>query len=55
MGTMHYQVQLLKGMCEQDGTPTEKVANWYRDLAHGGIGLIISGYTFVRPEGKQLS
>jgi 2,4-dienoyl-CoA reductase-like NADH-dependent reductase (Old Yellow Enzyme family) len=43
-----------EGMCEQDGKPTEKVVNWYRDLANGGVGLIITGYAFVRPEGKQL-
>jgi 2,4-dienoyl-CoA reductase-like NADH-dependent reductase (Old Yellow Enzyme family) len=41
-----------EGMCEQDGRPTEKLINCYRDLAQGGIGLIISGYTFVRPDGK---
>jgi len=43
-----------EGMCEQDGRPTEKTINLYRDLAQGGVGLIISGYTFVRPEGKGL-
>ena len=43
-----------EGMCEQDGRPTEKVVNWYRELAKGGIGLIITGYAFIRPEGKQL-
>lgn len=43
-----------EGMCEQDGRPTEKLSNCYRDLAQGGIGLIISGYTFVRPNGKGL-
>jgi len=43
-----------EGMCEQDGRPTEKVVNWYRDLAQGGVGLIVTGYTFVRPEGKGL-
>jgi 2,4-dienoyl-CoA reductase-like NADH-dependent reductase (Old Yellow Enzyme family) len=42
-----------EGMCEQDGRPTEKLINCYRDLARGGVGLIISGYTFVKPEGKQ--
>lgn len=42
-----------EGMCDQDGRPTEKLINCYRDLAQGGIGLIVSGYTFVRPEGKQ--
>lgn len=43
-----------EGMCEQDGKPTGKVVNWYRDLAQGGVGLIITGYAFVRPEGKRL-
>jgi 2,4-dienoyl-CoA reductase-like NADH-dependent reductase (Old Yellow Enzyme family) len=43
-----------EGMCEQDGRPTEKLITCYHDLARGGIGLIISGYAFVKPEGKQL-
>jgi len=30
-----------EGMCEQDGKPTEKVVNWYRDLAQGGIYCVI--------------
>lgn len=43
-----------EGMCDHEGRPTEKLTGYYRDLALGGIGLIISGYTFVRPEGRQL-
>lgn len=43
-----------EGMCEADGRPTRKLAEYYRELACGGVGLIISGYTFVRPDGKQL-
>jgi 2,4-dienoyl-CoA reductase-like NADH-dependent reductase (Old Yellow Enzyme family) len=43
-----------EGMCAQDGRPTEKLVNCYLNLAQGGIGLIITGYTFVRPEGKGL-
>ena len=43
-----------EGMCEQDGRLTEKVVNWYRELSKGGVGLIITGYSFVRPEGKGL-
>ena len=43
-----------EGMCEPDGRPTEKLRRCYLDLARGGIGLIITGYAFVRPEGKQL-
>lgn len=43
-----------EGMCETDGRPTLKLASCYRDLAAGGVGLIITGYAFVRPDGKQL-
>ena len=55
--TMHNRVvrsATWEGMCEQDGRPTEKLANCYRDLAQGGVGLIITGLTFVRQEGKAL-
>ena len=41
-----------EGMCEQDGRPTEKLINCYSNLAEGGVGLIVSSFTFVRPEGK---
>jgi len=43
-----------EGMCNPDGSPTERLSKCYRNLARGGVGLIISGYTFVRPDGKQL-
>ncbi len=42
-----------EGMCAPDGRPTEKLTSWYKDLAQGGVGLIISGYAFIRLEGKQ--
>ncbi|MCP3898280.1 MAG: NADH:flavin oxidoreductase [Desulfobacteraceae bacterium] len=43
-----------EGMCDPDGRPGAKLIEYYKTLAKGGIGLIISGYTFIRPEGKQL-
>jgi 2,4-dienoyl-CoA reductase-like NADH-dependent reductase (Old Yellow Enzyme family) len=43
-----------EGMCQDDGRPTAKLTDFYRTLAKGGVGLIITGYTFVRPDGKQL-
>ncbi len=43
-----------EGMCQEDGRPTQKLAAYYKKLARGGVGLIISGYTYVRPDGKQL-
>jgi 2,4-dienoyl-CoA reductase-like NADH-dependent reductase (Old Yellow Enzyme family) len=30
------------------------LVNCYRDLAQGGVGLIVSSFTFVRPDGKAL-
>ena len=43
-----------EGMCEENGRPTARLAVYYANLAKGGAGLIITGYTFVRPDGKQL-
>jgi len=43
-----------EGMCAPDGRPTPKLTACYRELARGGVGLIISGYTFVRADGRQL-
>lgn len=43
-----------EGMCEPDGRPTARLADCYRELARGGVGLIITGYAYVRPDGKQL-
>ena len=43
-----------EGMCREDGRPTEKLAAYYGTMARGGVGLIITGYAFVRPDGKQL-
>ncbi len=43
-----------EGMCEGDGRPTARLADLYRELAEGGVGLIITGYAYVSPEGKQM-
>lgn len=43
-----------EGMCDPLGKPTEKLEKCYADLAHGGIGLIISGYAFIRQDGRQM-
>lgn len=42
-----------EGMCGADGRPTEKLRQCMQALARGGVGLIVSGYTYVSPEGKQ--
>jgi len=43
-----------EGMCNADGKPGQKLIDFYRELARGKVGLIITGYAFVSPEGKQL-
>lgn len=43
-----------EGMAEEDGKVTEALADVTADLARGGVGLIISGYAYVRPEGLGL-
>jgi 2,4-dienoyl-CoA reductase-like NADH-dependent reductase (Old Yellow Enzyme family) len=43
-----------EGMCDPDGNPGPKLIAFYRELARGKVGLIMTGYTFVSPEGKQL-
>ncbi len=42
-----------EGMCDEHGRPKPKLAECYRQLARGNVGLIITGYTFVRLDGKQ--
>ena len=43
-----------EGMASPDGRPTPIMADFYRELAAGGVGLIISGFAFVQPDGKAL-
>ena len=59
IGTVKLENRMIRsatweGMCEQSGRPTQKLTDYYCNLVKGGIGLIISGYTYVRPDGKQL-
>jgi 2,4-dienoyl-CoA reductase-like NADH-dependent reductase (Old Yellow Enzyme family) len=42
-----------EGMCDQAGRPPKKLADYYHRLSLGGVGLIITGYAYVSPEGKQ--
>jgi 2,4-dienoyl-CoA reductase-like NADH-dependent reductase (Old Yellow Enzyme family) len=43
-----------EGMCDPGGRPTEKLVDYYKTLAGGGVGLIVTGFAFVSPEGKQM-
>lgn len=43
-----------EGMALEDGTPTVETVNFTADLAEGGVGLIITGYSFITPLGRGL-
>ena len=43
-----------EGMCDAEGKPGQKLIDYYRALARGNVGLIITGFAFISPEGKQL-
>jgi 2,4-dienoyl-CoA reductase-like NADH-dependent reductase (Old Yellow Enzyme family) len=42
-----------EGMGDPDGSVNERVIDVYRELAAGGVGLIITGYMAVRSDGRQ--
>lgn len=43
-----------EGMAKSDGTPTKDTVNLTSELAENGVGLVITGYAFVSPEGRGL-
>ncbi len=42
-----------EGMADDDGSVTPRLIRIQEELAEGGVGLIISSYMYVCPEGKQ--
>ena len=38
----------------EDGSVTDELIQFYKDLAEGGIGLIITGFLYVQPNGKNI-
>ena len=40
------------GLCDENGVPTEKYFDWYRSLAHGKVGFLISEHMYIAEEGK---
>lgn len=43
-----------EGMCDEDGRPTAELGDLYRQLAKGGVGLIVTGFAYVTKDGKPL-
>jgi 2,4-dienoyl-CoA reductase-like NADH-dependent reductase (Old Yellow Enzyme family) len=44
-----------EGLSDPDGSVNDRLIDVYRDLAEGGVGLIITGYIAVRADGRQQS
>ncbi len=42
----------VERMCDDGGLPTQDLYGLYGRLAKGGVGLIITGMTYVSPDGK---
>ncbi|MHA1459471.1 MAG: oxidoreductase, partial [Promethearchaeota archaeon] len=42
----------FEGMATEDGYVTDKHVKLYKELAEGGVGLIITGYAYVQESGK---
>ena len=40
-------------MAGLDGTPTDRLGDLYEELARGEVGLVITGYSYVNPNGKS--
>lgn len=43
-----------EGLCDDNGAPGRNISEIYSKLAENNVGLIISGYTNVSSDGKQL-
>jgi 2,4-dienoyl-CoA reductase-like NADH-dependent reductase (Old Yellow Enzyme family) len=41
-----------EGLASPDGSCTSKLVSFMETLAQGGLGLIISGHTYIRPDGQ---
>jgi 2,4-dienoyl-CoA reductase-like NADH-dependent reductase (Old Yellow Enzyme family) len=59
MGTLELPNRIVRsatweGMALEDGTVTERLIELTADLARGGVGLIITGYAYVAPEGLAI-
>ncbi|HLG30092.1 MAG TPA: NADH:flavin oxidoreductase [Candidatus Brocadiales bacterium] len=42
-----------ESLVDSEGYVTDRLGDMYEELAKGGVGLIITGYAYVRPDGKS--
>lgn len=43
---------VAESLCTLEGEPSKRMADYYGELAKGGVGTIITGYAYVTPDGK---
>lgn len=42
-----------EGLADKDGVPSHDLINLTADLAEGGVGMIITGYAYIRADGQS--
>ncbi|MFR8080028.1 MAG: hypothetical protein ACLU9L_10470 [Christensenellales bacterium] len=52
IGTLEAKNHFLRsatyeGAATEDGRPTDKILSLYQDLARGGVGTILTSYTYI--------
>jgi len=57
IGSLHLPNRLVRSataecMADGEGQPRPQMVDLYRELARGGVGLIITGHMYVHPGGK---
>jgi len=57
IGTLEIPNRLVRSataerMADEGGQPREQFYDFYRELAAGGVGLIITGHMYIHPSGK---
>ncbi len=52
LGNRFVRSATWEGMAARDGAVTAQLIKTMTDLAEGGVGLIITGHAYVRPEGQ---
>lgn len=59
IGSLRVENRLMRsatweGMATDAGEVSDPLVALYRDLARGGVGIIVTGFAYVRPDGKAL-
>ncbi len=57
IGTLSLSNRLVRSataecLADSDGCPKPELKTFYRELAQGGVGLIITGHMYIHPSGK---